>query len=93
MGLSAHLHKSMDKLFHLKNRDTKMAFLYRHLESRREFKVREEENERDSSFYVWAHVPVASKKTLLVFVKKMHTYYIYSGDQPSPGSEEYRERT
>lgn len=78
----------MDKLFHLKNHDTKMAFLYCHLESRRQFKVREEENERDSSFPVWAHVPVASKKKLLAFVKQVHTYHIYLGDQPSPGSEE-----
>lgn len=60
----------MDKRFHLKNCDTEMAFLYCHLESRRQFKVREEENERDGSFYVWAHVPVARKKAPLTFVRK-----------------------
>lgn len=47
-----------------------MAFLYCHLENRRQFKVREEENERDGSFYVWAHVPVARKKGPLTFVRK-----------------------
>lgn len=40
-----------------------------HLESRRHFRVREEENEKDSSFYTWTHFPVASRNALLPFVK------------------------
>lgn len=62
------------------------------LESRRQFRVGEEENEKDRSFCTWTLFPVSSRNALLIFSKLAYVSHMYPGDQSSPGPEKHTER-
>lgn len=56
-----------------------------HLEVRRQFRVREEGNERDRSFYAWTYFPVASKNALFTFVKLRYSSTLFQVTSPLQG--------
>ena len=62
------------------------------LESRRQFRVGEEENEKDRSLCTWTLFPVSSRNALLIFMKLAYVSHMYPGDQSSPGPEKHTER-
>lgn len=62
------------------------------LESRRQFRVGEEENEKDRSLCTWTLFLVSSRNALLIFMKLAYVSHMYPGDQSSPGPEKHTER-